>query len=110
MKLLAFLFIIFLLGGTQAQRPQELKPIILLPVIQKKITDSLEREFINVAEESDRKTLMLIDEKRKADKENIFLRKENARLRKELNRIDTIYITKPNIFKRLFHKKKKARS
>lgn len=113
MKPLILLFTIFLVGGTQVaqitpeQTPPEYKPTILLPVIQRQITDSLERDFLDVAAESDRKTLLLIAEKKKVDRENVLLRKENARLRKALNRIDTVYITKKPFFKRLFNKKKK---
>lgn len=115
MKPLIFLLVIFLVGGTPvAQRKQEQKAVMIIPVQEKilflkqrEITDSMERDFINAAEESDRKTLLLIAEKLKADKENLFLRKENARLRQELKKIDTVYIAKPNFLKRWFPKKKK---
>ena len=117
MKSLTLLLIVFLVGGTPiAQRKQVQKKVSLpvkeinIPVDQRKVTDSMERDFLNAAKESDRKTLLLIAEKLKADKDNIFLRKENARLKEELKKIDTIYITKPNFFKGLFHRHKKTRS
>ena len=116
MKSLKLLLIVFLVGGTPiAQRKQVQKKVSLPvkeihPVDQRKVTDSMERDFLNAAKESDRKTLLLIAEKLKADKDNIFLRKENARLKEELKKIDTIYITKPNFFKGLFHRHKKTRS
>ena len=113
MKAVIILLTIFLLIGTAEPQKQRQPPEYVMTAedvpAEIKVSDSIKKEFLKAANELDRKTDLLIYEKKKVDKENVYLKRENARLRQELNRIDTVYINKPNFFKRLFHKKKKTK-
>lgn len=114
MKIVYILLTIFLLIGTAI--PQKKKPMsdFVIQVkdtnVKKMTTDSAKKDYFKAVEESNKQNDLLILEKKKADKQNVFLRKENARLKKALNIIDTVYIKKINFFKRfrnLFKKKSK---
>ena len=113
MKAIYFLLTIFLLGGTAAPQKQKPVPEYVKDIIKSEstVTDSIKKEFLMAANDRDRKTDLLIREKKKVDKENVLLKKENARLRQLVEaKPDTVFFTKASFLDRLFHRKKTKRA
>ena len=112
MKVIYFLLTILLLVGTASPQKQRTDPdFVEIVKTENKVTDSLTKDFVKAANEVDRKTDLLIYEKKKADKENAYLKKENARLRLLIsNKPDTVFFKNASFFKRLFQKRKSKRA
>lgn len=112
MKALYLLLIVFLLVGTAEPQKQRL-PDFVIPqpkeelTPEKKGTDSAKKDYFKAVSESNKQNDLLIYEKKKVDKENVYLKRENARLRLLIsNKPDTVFFKKRSFFRRLFPKRK----
>ena len=113
MKVIYFFLMIFLLGGTNAQRKEQalVKPTDTPKAIfASRIIDSLSIISKKDDKLQDLKTDLLIKEKKKIEKENGVLKKEILRLRVLVrNKPDTVFFKKASFFKRLFQRRKAKR-
>ena len=116
MKALYLLLIVFLLVGTAEPQKQRL-PNFVIPQPQeevtpeKKGTDSAKKDYFKAVNESNKQNDLLILEKKKADKENVYLKKENARLRLLIsNKPDTVFFKQASFFRRWFPKRKSKKT
>ena len=109
MKQVYIFLVIILLTGTSAQKKD--LPAVELPIaaVVKK-TDSLKEEYFKAAKSLDNQTDLLINQKKKLERENVILRQEVIRLKLLLSdKPDTVFLKQESFFRRLFKKKKKKK-